>query len=496
MKKLDRKAEIARQHRAERTKRSTSRKSKVNSLIEHHHRTIRPSPLTHALAPLRSTILAALGATSLIGCQVDEQVINDAGGDEAGVMAGSEAGSIGGIELEICENPQVIYNRENLPTGYVNCAQGMQLKVGPALCRTEGTDNSGCAVDSDCETGFQCLCYSDQASGQCVPATCTEGSECEMGACGVSNFYDGCVSQVSLACYTDRDLCRGSEECAEQTGVAACYASDDGWRCSEYDCAIGRPLLEAGNCQVAPITIGEGWVKEIPHLNCSSLSAEEKAYVLTRWKSIVQLEHSSVASFARFTLQLMSLGAPAELLHATQLAAADEVRHTQQAAEILSALSGNIVSLGDLSTDTLTLTCTREQLMSQLIHEACVGETLGVAEVTEAARLCTHPLVRTHLEHVRDDETRHAQLAWQSLHWLIESAPIHEQAALSQLALECFEKARQDLVSQPILKRSEMVTRNMNILGVLTPSQVYLTRSIAYQEVIEPCLEVLRRSAA
>ena len=41
-------------------------------------------------------------------------------------------------------------------------------------------------------------------------------------------------------------------------------------------------------------------------------------------------EHASVASFARFSLQLMAVGAPVRLLEAASLAAVDEVRHTRQ----------------------------------------------------------------------------------------------------------------------------------------------------------------------
>ena len=44
------------------------------------------------------------------------------------------------------------------------------------------------------------------------------------------------------------------------------------------------------------------------------------------WAEIAALEHASVASFARFTLQLLSLGAPPELLADVGQASADEIR--------------------------------------------------------------------------------------------------------------------------------------------------------------------------
>ena len=44
------------------------------------------------------------------------------------------------------------------------------------------------------------------------------------------------------------------------------------------------------------------------------LSESTRARLAREWAHIGALEHASVASFARFTLQLMALGAPADLL--------------------------------------------------------------------------------------------------------------------------------------------------------------------------------------
>src|SRR6478736_3829368 len=42
-----------------------------------------------------------------------------------------------------------------------------------------------------------------------------------------------------------------------------------------------------------------------------------------------QMEHVSIASFNRFSLQLLGLGAPAELIEGAQRAALDEVHHAR-----------------------------------------------------------------------------------------------------------------------------------------------------------------------
>jgi hypothetical protein len=222
------------------------------------------------------------------------------------------------------------------------------------------------------------------------------------------------------------------------------------------------------------------------------LTAADQAQVIHYWSEVCQLEHSSVASFARFTLEMMSLGAPADLLLATQEAAADEVRHAQLAAEILSALRGDLVGFGPLPLNHVKVSARRAEILERLIREACFGETLGVAEVTEQARLCDQPLIREHLLTVRDDETRHAGLAWRSLQWIIDSAKPEERAALVNLASATFAELSDEfkLDVQYSVTRPER-SHPLNRFGVLTAAQTQKVRETAYYEVILPCLNQL-----
>jgi hypothetical protein len=56
------------------------------------------------------------------------------------------------------------------------------------------------------------------------------------------------------------------------------------------------------------------------------LTSDQRARLAAQWATDGAAEHASIASFARVTLQLMALGAPAGLLADTQRGAADEVR--------------------------------------------------------------------------------------------------------------------------------------------------------------------------
>jgi len=55
----------------------------------------------------------------------------------------------------------------------------------------------------------------------------------------------------------------------------------------------------------------------------------QKARLAELWAADGLAEHSSIATFARFTLQLMVLGAPSDLLSRSQQAGKDEVEHAR-----------------------------------------------------------------------------------------------------------------------------------------------------------------------
>lgn len=54
------------------------------------------------------------------------------------------------------------------------------------------------------------------------------------------------------------------------------------------------------------------------------------------------MEHASVAAFARFTLQLLAMGAPAELVQASVGAAADELDHARLRFGIADRFDGRL----------------------------------------------------------------------------------------------------------------------------------------------------------
>lgn len=362
-----------------------------------------------------------------------------------------------------CGSPEPILV-DGATSGYVRCRDGAVDRVGSVaadptiqMARCVGDeDEQACRVDADCGpaaisacvhgtlidgpgTFCACVhaCQSDADCGQeqvCVPrgaldptarhsscatAACKTGSDCASGECGAVAYDNGCWTSTTITCREPAsDTCRAAADC--DTGTT-CADTGSGWECLGVTCAIGRPLHIDGAPRVAPVRGDVGWadapdvrLPDDPAL-CSALAA--------RWAQIGALEHASVASFARVVLELLGLGAPADLIADTQRAAADEVRHARLAFGLASAYAGAPVGPGPLDLRGVVVGGGARAFLHALIDEACVGETLGAAEAAVAATRVDDPLLAATLAGIADDEARHAALAWRTLRWLVSIHP-------------------------------------------------------------------------
>ena len=154
------------------------------------------------------------------------------------------------------------------------------------------------------------------------------------------------------------------------------------------------------------------------------------------------MEHASVAAFARFTLELLSLGAPAELVAASQRALADEIRHAKLCFGLATAYAGHALGPGPLSSEGALGAQSLDAIVETAIAEACIGETLAAVEAAEAAAHATDPSVRRVLLAIARDEKRHAELGWRFLSWVLDVAPASARPALRARLCEIVEDAR------------------------------------------------------
>jgi len=187
-----------------------------------------------------------------------------------------------------------------------------------------------------------------------------------------------------------------------------------------------RPLrieskIVVASARAASANFGsEGWEYEGGGPDTTHLSSEIRAALADAWTTTATFEHASVPAFARLSLTLVALGAPARLIKATHRAALDEVRHARLAFGLAAAYAGKPVApgpLSDLHRASAVMADTLADLAAETVVDGCLGEGVSAAAAEEAGRRAADPVVRATLEMMAADEAAHAELAWDVVRW-------------------------------------------------------------------------------
>jgi hypothetical protein len=297
---------------------------------------------------------------------------------------------------------------------------------------------SGCAVDADCGEGGSCRCAEGESVGTCSFDSCDSDAECEPGYHCAALKTSVCGPGLSsFRCQTPDDECLGNEDCALNE-----VCSDDGegtLRCGPSP-ACGRPFLVAHAARLPPVTSRSDW-SEIHTPRLDHLSLEERAALARHWTTLGQMEHASIAAFARFSLQLLALGAPADLVEACTAALADETAHAKLCFGIASAYAGRSIGPGPLDVSNSLELTSLSDIVDLVIAEGCIGETSAALEALEAAESAADPVIRAAYTRIAADEQRHAELAFRFVRWaLARGGTVVEQRV--QTALLALPSAR------------------------------------------------------
>jgi hypothetical protein len=374
-----------------------------------------------------------------------------------------------------------------------SCHADADCKAKPHGKCTSGVSMSGtycgcvypCESDSECDAGQVCVCKGtgtmQAKQSVCVQADCTVDAECSEGTCNLASYNSGCSEELRVACRTSDDACHNDADC--KLG-RACFPEQGKakgerarWKCADWSCAPGRPLIVEGELRAAASVRREAWGAALA-LDTRALDTRERAALAGHFAWLASLEHASVASFARFSLQLLALGAPAALLAEAQRAAIDEVEHAQICYGIASQLAGQALGPDVLPAATAPLASALPTIVEALVREGCVGETLGAAEAREMARASTQPALRTAFTTIADDEERHAALSWRALAWML--------AAFGEPARASAERA----FAQALVDRGDEVAHGAPVnegFGLLPSSALSALRREVLAEVVRPC---------
>lgn len=326
------------------------------------------------------------------------------------------------------------------------------------------------------------------SGGICISAQCKTGADCSAGEeCTTWDTTQGCL-YYQFACTTPLDTCGGDLDCQVPGFYGYCAVQADGHRqCTGGGCAIGRPFLVDGEARTAPIAPRSDWAVAGISPNVAGLTDELRSELAAAWELIARMEHASIAAFARFSLQLLELGAPPDLIERTNQALVDETKHARAAFALAGAYRGRRVGPGALSAaGALDGGADVATVIGLVIQEGCVGETVAAVEAGEAEERAMDPAVRSVLSTVAGDESDHAELAWRTVRWALATFG-DEVRAVVQAQIELLSREVQALEETTLSPRSEVLLAH----GVVSQELRATIRRSVLRRAVLPCLKAL-----
>lgn len=270
---------------------------------------------------------------------------------------------------------------------------------------------------------------------------------------------------------------------AEQMEGSCCYDV-------LFDCGVGRPYTYEGGALAAEARWGEAseWIDdEAPCVD--ALTPELRELLAEAWCRDGMYEHASVASFARFAMELMAVGAPPDLIAAAHVAAADEVRHAKACLSLAAGYAGRPLAPSAFPFDGhAVVSSDLAEIAARAAYEGCVGETVAAIQAAEQLSTARDPRVRAALSSIAEEEAQHAELAWKTVAWAIERGGDEVRGAVGR----AIEAAIVELLVAPEDAPSDDdVARHLEAHGRLDATRIAALRRRAIHDVVAPCAERL-----
>ncbi|MBL9022013.1 MAG: ferritin-like domain-containing protein [Myxococcales bacterium] len=211
---------------------------------------------------------------------------------------------------------------------------------------------------------------------------------------------------------------------------------------------IGRPLLIEGQARLAPAARDQAWGAVELDPDTSRLDLVSRMLLAGYWTDLGRAKHASVGAFARLALQLLSVGAPPELVARVQGAMGDELRHARLAFAVASRFRGAPVGPGALPIDGALDDLGIGPLVFELVRGGCLATTAGSLEARELHEHVSDPALRFVLGEIARDASDHVVLAWRTLQWVCDE---HEDDARPYVSIELARLSgeRERVLSEP-----------------------------------------------
>ncbi|HMI84241.1 MAG TPA: hypothetical protein VK550_09115 [Polyangiaceae bacterium] len=365
-------------------------------------------------------VLAALGLGStfvaLTGCDSD---VTDAGNSLGDAAAEPSSTPIDASQSDAPGKPPIIVI-VTPPTSDADIDAGR-------YCRA--------LVISRDSTPENVLCPSADAGDAAIPGRRTRaclpapprGQSCS------DTYGESCILNTyscGLATYAQRVLCGPLSGPAD----TCCYIT-------EGSCPVGRPFVVSGVARLAPAANEATWAVSLQP-DVATLDGATRAALAEVWIREGLAEHASVASFARFVLQCLTVGAPADIVQGAQQACADEIEHARIAFGLATAYAGHSVGPGPLAVaGALDETLDAADIACSVAAEGCIAELVSASLIAAARDAARDTVVKATLARTAEQELAHALLAWRYLAWAFRAG----DTRLRDRVARVFDRAHQHI---------------------------------------------------
>jgi len=231
----------------------------------------------------------------------------------------------------------------------------------------------------------------------------------------------------------------------------------------------------------------DDWLDAMLAPNPSGLTPVQRAQLAAHWARLGQMEHASIAAFARFNLQLLSLGAPSDLVEACNRALADETAHARACFAFASAYGGTAIGPVRLDIEHCCEDTSLLAIAKLALREGCLGKTVASLEALAAAEVARDPAVKQALTKIARDELNHAELAFEFLRWALALSPAtvrHELAREAAQQLADFESAARN-------QENSGSNDRLAAHGMITGAALRAIHLAAIRDVTRPLLAAL-----
>jgi hypothetical protein len=218
-----------------------------------------------------------------------------------------------------------------------------------------------------------------------------------------------------------------------------------------------------------------------------ALEPAARAALAEAWTRDAVAKHASIATFARFALELLSVGAPVELVAEAQRAMGDGIRHAEMCFGLASAYAGAPRGPSRLCVDPLAARDEPREIARSVVRGGAVGETIAALSTMAARQGVRDPAVAGVLDAIARDEAAHAALAWRYLLWALGSG---DEALHRALEAE-LEAAVDEIAPESVAAASEEVPSALRAHGRLSQAEQREVSRRAMVEVIAPCAREL-----